>query len=332
LLDGSSMAAVNRVAVLTSGGDAPGMNAAIRAVVRAGCERGWGMFGVRHGYAGLLRGEIVGLGSRDVAGIVQRGGTTLGTSRCPEFVDERRQRDAVGVLEANEIDALVVIGGNGSQRGSLALTRLGVPVVGIASTIDNDLAGTDITLGVDTALGVALESIDRLKTTAASLERAFLVEVMGRDCGYLALAAGVAGGAESIVLPEIPKTAAQVAAELLRARKLGKAHALAVVAEGAKQNAASLAAYFREHRATVGFDVRVTSLGHVQRGGDPGVFDRLLGTRLGVAACDAIAKGVFGMLVGLREGSIGARPLAEVVNAKKALDPDLIRIAEVLAS
>lgn len=321
-----------RVGVLTSGGDAPGMNAAVRAVVRAGLEQGWSMVAVRHGYAGLLRGEVGPLGSRDVAGIIHRGGTILGTSRCLDFKDEPRRRDALLVLERYEVDALVVIGGNGSQTGSLSLSRLGLPVVGVASTIDNDLVGSDVTIGVDTALGVAVEAIDRLKTTAASLERAFLVEVMGRDCGYLALAAGVAGGAESIVLPEVPRSPEEVAADLLRAKRLGKAHAIAVVAEGAKYDAASLAAYFREHRATVGFDIRVTSLGHVQRGGDPTVFDRILATRLGIAACDALAKGNHGVLVGLRDGAVRTTPLVDVVGAIKPLDPELLRAADLLAS
>ena len=186
-----------RVAVLTSGGDAPGMNAAIRATVRTGLDSGWEMFGVRHGYWGLLTGDILPLGARDVGGILQQGGTFLGSARCPEWTTAEGRQKGLDELGGRGIEALVVIGGNGSQAGAYALSQMGFPVVGVASTIDNDLLGSDITIGVDTALNIALEAIDRLKTTASSHQRAFLVEVMGRDCGYLALMAGIAGGAEA---------------------------------------------------------------------------------------------------------------------------------------
>ena len=193
---------MKRLAVLTSGGDAPGMNAAIRAVVRSGLAQGWETFGVRRGYAGLLAGQIVPLGARDVGSIIQHGGTMLGSARCPDFATEEGHRTGLRQLEQRGIEALVVIGGNGSQRGAHALSELGFPVVGVASTIDNDLYGSEITIGVDTALNIALEAIDRLKVTAASHERASLVEVMGRHCGYLALLSGLAGGADAIVIPE----------------------------------------------------------------------------------------------------------------------------------
>ncbi len=193
---------MKRIAVLTSGGDAPGMNAAIRAVVRTGLAKGWEVFGVRRGYTGLIAGHIVPLGARDVGGIIQQGGTILGSARCPEFKTEEGRLEALRQLRFHDIEGLVVIGGNGSQAGAHALSQMGFPVVGVASTIDNDLYGSEITIGVDTALDVALEAIDRLKVTASSHQRAFLVEVMGRNCGYLALMAGIAGGAEAIVLPE----------------------------------------------------------------------------------------------------------------------------------
>jgi 6-phosphofructokinase 1 len=185
---------MKRIAVLTSGGDAPGMNAAIRAVVRGGLDQGWEVFGVRQGYAGLIAGEMNSLSARDVGGIIQQGGTMLGSARSLEFKTEEGRKLALANLEAKGIEALVVIGGNGSQTGAFALSRMGFPVVGVASTIDNDLYGSEITIGVDTALNIALEAIDRLKTTASSHRRAFLVEVMGRDCGYLALMSGLAGG------------------------------------------------------------------------------------------------------------------------------------------
>jgi 6-phosphofructokinase 1 len=192
---------MKRIAVLTSGGDAPGMNAAIRAVVRSGIFKGWEVYGVHHGYKGLISGDITQMGNRDVGGIIQLGGTILGSARCPEFETIDGRTTAIRELNQLGIDALVVIGGNGSQTGAYEFNKMGFPVVGVASTIDNDLYGSDITIGVDTALNIALEAIDRLKVTASSHQRAFLVEVMGRKCGYLALMSGIAGGAESIVLP-----------------------------------------------------------------------------------------------------------------------------------
>ena len=272
---------MRKIGVLTSGGDSPGMNAAIRAVVRTGISQGWAVYGFRNGYNGLIYENAIELGPRDVSGIIQRGGTILGSSRCLEFETEEGQQKAIRVLNQQEIGALVVIGGNGSQKGAYSLSRLGFPVVGIASTIDNDLFGPDITLGVDTALNIALEAIDRLKTTASSHQRAFLVEVMGRDYGYLALMAGIAGGAEYVVIPEI-ETDPEVVADRLRADYAkGKEHAIVVVAEGAKYNAQKMKDYFDEHKERLGFDLRVTILGHVQRGGEPGAFDRILGTKWG---------------------------------------------------
>lgn len=318
-----------RIGVLTSGGDAPGMNAAIRAVVRAGLAQGWEVWGIRRGYAGLLAGEARPLGARDVGGIIQLGGTILGSARCSEFKTPEGLKKAVEVLQRLGIEALVVIGGNGSQKGAYALSQEGVPVVGVASTIDNDLWGSDITIGVDTALNVALEAIDRLKTTASSHNRAFLVEVMGRDYGYLALMAGIAGGAEAVVIPEIPISPESVAEAIREAYSRGKPHAIVVVAEGAEYNAQRLAEYFqREH---LGYELRVTVLGHVQRGGAPGAFDRLLGTRLGVGAVEALARGEHGVLVGQIKGEVVTTPLSEVAGKKKPLDPKLFELAKVLA-
>jgi 6-phosphofructokinase 1 len=322
---------MDRIAVLTSGGDAPGMNAAIRATVRTGLARGWEVFGVRNGYAGLIAGSIVPLGAREVGGIIQRGGTMLGSSRCREFETSEGQREALDQLQRRGIEGLVVIGGNGSQTGAYALCRLGFPVIGVASTIDNDLSGTDVTIGVTTAIDVALEAIDRLKVTGASHQRAFLVEVMGRKCGYLALMAGIAGGADAIVIPEQEADPESVAADLRAAYAHGKAHAIVVVAEGAQNNADRMAHYFQEHHQRLGFDLRVTKLGHIQRGGAPGSYDRLLGTLLGAAATEQLAGGVEGVLVGRVKGEIAATPLAEVVACKKPLDLGLLNLAHVLA-
>jgi len=322
---------MKRIAVLTSGGDAPGMNAAIRAVVRTGCDRGWEVYGVQHGYAGLIAGDFTPLGRRDVSGIMQLGGTMLGSARCPEFKTEAGRAKALDVLRQRGIEALVAIGGNGSQTGAQALSQMGFPVVGVASTIDNDLYGSEPAIGVDTALDIALEAIDRLKVTASSHHRAFLVEVMGRDCGYLALMAGIAGGAEAVVIPERETDPDVLAAELHDAYQRGKTHALVVVAEGAHYNATALAEYYKEHRERVGFDLRVTALGHVQRGGTPSASDRLLATRLGAAATEYLAQGMSGVLAGLIKGEVTATPLAEVVAKKKPLDPLMLELERVLA-
>jgi 6-phosphofructokinase 1 len=322
---------MKRIAVVTSGGDASGMNAAIRAVARTAIDRGWEVLGVRHGYAGLIGDDFVPLGPRSVSGIIQHGGTMLGTARCEEFKQDDAQLMAIHFLRSRGVDALVIIGGDGSQTGALRLLEKGFPVVGIASTIDNDLAGAEITLGVDTALNVALEAIDRLKVTASSHQRAFLVEVMGRNCGYLALAAGVAGGAECVALPEIETDPESIAMELRCAYERGKSHAIAVVAEGAKYNATALAKYFEEHRERLGFELRAVKLGHVQRGGTPGVFDRILGTRMGAAAVEHLERGEFGMLMGLNRGEITGVPLKEIVGKRKPLDPQLLELAGVLA-
>ena len=307
------------------------MNAAVRAVVRTGIDRGWEIFGVRHGYAGLLEDDFVQLGPRDVSNIIQRGGTFLGSKRCEGFKIKDVQLRAVRLLREREIDALIVIGGDGSQAGSFALSQRGFPVVGVASTIDNDLCGSEITIGVDTALNIALEAIDRLKVTASSHERAFVVEVMGRDSGYLALMSGIAGGAECIVLPEVETDPHVLACELRAAYRRGKSHAIVVVAEGAKYNAEALTKHFAENHDRIGFELRVTKLGHIQRGGAPGVFDRLLATRLGAAAVDHLACGRHGDLIGLIKDEVRATPLVEVAGKKKVPDLRLFRLAQILA-
>jgi len=322
---------MKQLAVLTSGGDAPGMNAAIRAVTRMGLACGWQVHGVRHGFSGLIHGELTPLGARDVGGIMQRGGTVLGSARCAEMKTEAGQQEALRQLATRGIDALVVIGGNGSQTGAHALSQRGLAVVGVASTIDNDLLGTDITIGATTAIDIALESIDRLGVTASSHQRGFFVEVMGRDCGYLATVVGIAGGAEAIVVPEQEITPEAVAAEIRDAYQRGKSHALIVVAEGARYDADALARYFEEHEARLGFDMRVCKLGHVQRGGVPGAADRLLATQLGAAAVQQLDAGTHGVLVGLRGGEVCATPLAQVVGATKPVDARLLSLAAVLA-
>jgi 6-phosphofructokinase 1 len=322
---------VQKIAVLTSGGDAPGMNAAIRAVTRAAIDIGWDVVGVRHGYAGLMAGEFVPFTIRSVGGIIQSGGTILGSARSPEFKTEEGRKKAIRNMATAGIDGLVVIGGNGSQTGAYMLSQMGFPVNGVASTIDNDLVGSDITLGVDTALNIALEAIDRLKTTASSHTRAFLIEVMGRGCGYLALMAAIAGGAEAAVIPEVETTPEQVAEIIKKSYERGKAHAIIVVAEGAKHELTALMTFFKDNKEELGFELRGTELGHIQRGGAPNAFDRVLGTRLGAGAIEAMARGEYGVLTGLKGNELAWTPLSECVGKTKGISDKLFKLASIMA-
>ena len=322
---------MRNLAILTSGGDAPGMNAAIRAVVRTGLSHGMTLWGVYQGFAGLIEGNYKRLGARDVGSIIQRGGTVLGTARCAEFQTLEGRELAIHRMRGAGIEGLIVIGGNGSQTGSDALHQMGFPVVGVASTIDNDLVGSDVTIGVDTALNVALNAIDNLKVTASSLKRTFFVEVMGRKYGYLALMAGIAGGAEAVVLPEIEIVPTQLATRIQEAYERGKPHVIIVVAEGAKYNAEGLCRQFVEHKLLPGYEFRSTVLGYVQRGAVPTCADRLLGTRLGAEAVEKIASGITGVLIGIHKGDAIATPLEAVVVGHKTLDPWFLKMAETLA-
>jgi len=322
---------MKRVAVLTSGGDAPGMNAAVRAVTRGGLARGWEMYAVRNGYQGLLDNAFEQMLARNVGGIIQSGGTVLGSARCPEFAEPPGRAKALTNLRTRNIDALVVIGGNGSQSGSASLAREGFPVVGVPSTIDNDLYGNEVSIGCDTAINITLEAIDRLRTTASSHKRAFAVETMGRNCGYIALMSGIAGGAEVIALPEHELKPADVAERLRAAYQRGKTHALAVIAEGAKCGVHELMEYYGAHRKSIGFDLRVTRLGHVVRGGIPSAADRVLATRLGAAAVETLAKGMHGVLVGIMKSDIAVTPLAEIAGKMRPADASLLELARVMA-
>jgi 6-phosphofructokinase 1 len=322
---------MKRIAILTSGGDAPGMNAAVRAATRAALAQGWEIYGVRNGYAGLIADNLEPLRARNVGGIIHRGGTVLGSARCPEFHEAAGRAKALHHLAQREINALIVIGGNGSQTGSSLLAAAGFPVIGLASTIDNDVFGTDVSIGVDTAVNITLEAIDRLRTTGASHQRAFLVETMGRSCGHIALFAGIAGGAEVIAIPEHEVKPQEVAERLGAAYARGKTHAIVVVAEGARHGAQSMMRYFEKHKAQIGFELRVTTLGHVVRGGIPSAFDRVLATRLGAAAIDWLARDAAGMLLGMRGTDIVATPLAEVAGNTRPIDMALLDMARVLA-
>lgn len=306
------------------------MNAAIRALADSAIHKGWEVMAVRSGFTGLVAGDFASLRIRDLSGIIQQGGTILKTARLPQFSQPREQERAVDKLKKQDISALVVIGGNGSLAGAHALAQHGLHVVGLGATIDNDVLGADLTIGVDTALNIALEAIDRLKVTAASHERAFVIEVMGRQSGYLALVSGITGGAEVIVVPEIETEPARVIDELRHAYEHGHAHAVAVVAEGSQYNAESLSQYFEKHGAGLGFELRVTKLGYVQRGGTPTVFDRMLATRLGIATCDYVERGDTGVSLGVVSGKITATPLYDAAYTRKPLDPELAHLTSAL--
>lgn len=319
------------IAVLTSGGDAPGMNAAIRAVTRSALASGMTVYGVRQGWQGLLEDQLSPLNARDVGGVIQIGGTMLGSARSKEFREESGRSKALRTLARHGIEGLVVIGGNGSQTGSFMLSKLGFAVVGIASTIDNDLLGTDVTIGCDTAVNVTVEAIDHLRTTGSSHNRAFLVETMGRDCGYLALMSGLAGGAEVISTPEAEVPAGEIAERLRAAYERGKTHAIVVIAEGVKEGTAEIIDYFEKNQRMMGFELRATTLGHVVRGAPPTAFDRVLATRLGVDAVDALRAGETGVLVGYQKNAITRTPLGEVAGRTKSIDVALVELARMLA-
>lgn len=322
---------MKKIAVLTSGGDGPGLNAVIRSVTRQAIYQGVSVYGVSWGYKGLLNKEIRELSSRDVGGIMGYGGTILGTARCPEFKEEQVRRTAIRHMNQFGIEGLIVIGGNGSQAGALALQQMGFPTFGIPASIDNDLDGTDFSVGVDTTLNTILDAIDRIKDTASSHQRAFLIEVMGRNCGYLALASGIAGGAEMILVPEKegPDMAA-ISDVVEEAYIRGKRHCIIVIAEGWKPGTKAVADYLSSHREDLGFDVRVTVLGHVQRGGRPSVFDRIIATRMGAYAVDHFLAGDAGNMVGLHGDKLKLVPLAEAVKKLRPLDLQLLELSGVM--
>jgi 6-phosphofructokinase 1 len=320
---------VRRLAVLTGGGDAPGMNACVRAVVRTALDADLEVVGIQGAYAGMIRGDFTPLTARDVGGIIQRGGTFLQTDRLPQFKEDSYQEKGLQQLRDNGIDALVVIGGDGSLNGALSLHRRGFPVVGVPASIDNDIWGTNMAIGVDTALNTILEAIDKLRDTASSHKRAFLLEVMGRNCGYLALMSGICGGAEVILIPEMPLTLQEVSERITDAYQRGKTHAIIVSAEGANHPCDEIATYLKEKGT--GFDVRVTILGHVQRGGRPSAFDRLLALRLGNAAVQCLLAGQVGVMVGLLGRTVEPVSLEKVVSQPRQANLDYYEMARVLA-
>lgn len=317
------------IGVLTSGGDAPGMNPCVRAITRAGLARGARVIGINNGYEGLINGEFRPLGARDVGGILLRGGTMLQTRRSPAFREPRGQREAIRRMNEYGMDGLIVIGGDGSLTGALALHKQGINVVGIPGSIDNDIWGTNISIGVDTAMNTIMDAVDKLRDTASSHGRAFLVETMGRGSGYLAVMAGIVSGAEIVLIPETQVTIQDVANAVESAYKRGKTHAFIINAEGSGITTAELASALED--MDVGFRTRVTILGHIQRGGSPTAYDRLLASRMGIKAVDAILSGTTGVMTGLQGRNIEYVPLEDVVNAKHEINMDYYEMVSLLA-
>jgi len=321
--------AIKRIALLTSGGDGPGMNAAIRAVVRRAIHHQIEVVGVCHGFRGLMAGDFIPLPATAVSGIINRGGTILFTARSPEFKAEAGQKKAIDQMQKAKIDGVIVVGGDGSLHGAHELWHTWeIPTVGVPGSIDNDLGGTDNSIGFDTAVNTALDAIDKIRDTAVSHDRIFVVEVMGRTVGFIALQVGLAGGAEAILIPEIPYEISKIGTAIKRGRERGKESYIIVVAEGAGRGIAVAA----DIEAITGAETRATVLGHVQRGGAPTAADRVLATRLGAAAVDLMAEGRFGNMVGIQADKVIVTPLETVWTQKKTVDTSLYDLALVLAT
>ncbi len=318
-----------KIGVLTSGGDSPGMNPCIRAVVRAGIAHGARVIGINNGYEGLMNGEFRELGPRDVGGTLLRGGTILQTRRSLAFREPRGQREAIRRMNEIGMDGLVVIGGDGSLTGALALHKQGVKVVGVPGSIDNDIWGTNMSIGVDTAMNTIMDAVDKLRDTASSHGRVFLVETMGRSSGYLAVMAGIVCGAEIVLIPERPVTLEEIAKAVESAYLRGKTHAFIINAEGSGHKTEELAKALED--MDVGFQTRVTILGHIQRGGSPTAYDRLLASRMGVKAVEALMAGKSGVMTGLQGRGIEYVPLEEVIAGKREVNMEYYEMVGLLA-
>ena len=321
---------MKRIGVLTSGGDAPGMNACIRAIVRCGVSRKLEVVGIRRGFCGILEKDFIKLDKRSVANIIHRGGTFLETARCEEMKTKEGIRKANKILKQEGIEGLITIGGDGTFRGAAALAEAGnVKVIGIPGTIDNDVYGTDYTIGFDTAINTALDAIDKIRDTAGSLPRPFFIEVMGRCRGFIALEVGIAGGAEDILIPEVETKIEQLSLDISRSFKRGKKSSIVIVAEGDDAGGAfSIAQQVWER---LKLEYRICVLGHVQRGGSPTAKDRVLASKLGAAAVDSVVKGMSGYMVGELKGEIAFTPLKDTWEKRKELDSNLLRLVKVLS-
>lgn len=322
------MGNIKTIGVLTSGGDAPGMNAAIRAVVRAGIYHGLKVMGIKRGYVGLIKGEIEEMSLRSVSDIVHRGGTILKTARCPEFRTEEGIKKGIAMAKVFGIDAIVVIGGDGSYRGAKDMSRLGMPVIGLPGTIDNDISSSDYTIGYDTALNTVLDVIDKIRDTAYSHERCSVLEVMGRHAGYIALNVGIAGGADVILLPEKPfDMDKDIVKPIIEGRNRGKKDYAVIVAEGAG-GAIEIA---KEIEEKTGIETRYTILGHIQRGGSPTVRDRVVASQMGAKAVELLVNDTINRIVSMKEDALVDIDINEALDMTKTIDPWLIDLAKILS-
>ena len=327
------MKEIKKIAVMTSGGDAPGMNAAIRAVVRSCAYYSLGCVGIYRGYEGLIEDDLVDLGARSVHNIINKGGTILKSARSTEFRTKEGRAKAYENLVEREIDALVVIGGDGSFTGAVIFNEeFDFPVIGIPGTIDNDIFGTSHTLGYDTALNTAVDAIDKIRDTASSHNRLFFVEVMGRDAGFIALNAGVGAGAEEILIPEEDLGLKRMLESLERSRRAGKSSSIVVVAEGDKsgKNVYELAQYVEENLPE--YDVRVSILGHMQRGGSPSCFDRVLASRLGVKAVELLLDGKTNLMVGLKDNQVISTDIKDAISGGHSINYELLRVSDIITT
>jgi len=321
---------IKSIGVLTSGGDAPGMNAAIRAVVRTALYHDLKVFGIKQGYHGLVFNKIQEMRSQDVAAIIQRGGTILRTARCKEFMTEKGMQKAYDNIKKNEIDALIVIGGDGSFRGATEFSnRFKIPVVGIPGTIDNDIYGTDVTIGYDTALNTVVEAVDKIRDTASSHDRMFFIEVMGRDAGFLTLRAGLACGAEAILIPEVESDINKFVEYLENGYRRKKSSNIILVAEGEKEGGAfevvrKLKPYLE------GYDVRVSVLGHIQRGGSPSAYDRYIATKIGIESVRALLNNKTSIMVGIVNDKLVHVPIEKAIKLHKNIDIDEVQMIDIL--
>src|SRR6195952_3658866 len=323
---------VTKIGVLTSGGDSPGMNAAVRAVVRTGIYHGMDVFGIMRGYTGMVENDIFKMESRSVANIIQRGGTILKTSRCKDFFTPEGRKRAYGHLKKHGINGLVIIGGDGSFRGAQIFSNeFDIPCVGLPGTIDKDIAGTDFTIGFDTAVNTAVEAIDKIRDTADAHDRLFVVEVMGRDAGYIALHSGIATGAENILIPEAKTNIEELIASLGEKEKRRKLVNLVVVAEGDEFGGGNEIARIVKERLP-NIDTRVCILGHIQRGGAPTCLDRLIASRMGFHAVESLIQGRFNVMVGIVNNKLHYTPLDHAIKAKQKITNQWLKIVKILAS
>ncbi|WP_042354813.1 6-phosphofructokinase [Bacillus rubiinfantis] len=318
---------MKKIGVLTSGGDSPGMNPAIRAVVRKAIYHNVEVYGIYGGYAGLISGNIKKLELGSVGDIIHRGGTMLRSARCPEFKTREGQQKGIEQLRAHGIEGLVVIGGDGSYRGAKALTEQGFPCIGVPGTIDNDIPGTDVTIGFDTALNTVIDAIDKIRDTASSHERTFVIEVMGRDAGDIALWAGLAGGAETVLIPEEKYNIQEIAERLRKGQQRGKKHSIIIIAEGV----GSGVEFAKQLKEVTNMDTRVSVLGHIQRGGSPTVSDRVLASRLGARAVELLIEGKGGRAVGIENNVLVDYDIIEVLGKHHKLDLNLYQLSQELS-